>query len=146
VLTGFGILVMGLALTLTLSRSGIACFLLAMLLSGFNVLRRHTSKARFLAGGDIAFCDEPRPLGRVYFLSDRQSADVAFCRIDASDALIELVMHSFLLDIEARELMASHFNQLSRLVAQRIYHRLDYPRRFDMLTDVRNAIVGHCRG
>jgi hypothetical protein len=51
ILTGFGILVMGLALTLTLSRSGIACFLLAMLLSGFNVLRRQTTttKGRLLS-------------------------------------------------------------------------------------------------
>ena len=51
VLTGFGILVMGLALTMTLSRSGIACFLVAMLLSGFNVLRRQTStrKGRLLS-------------------------------------------------------------------------------------------------
>jgi hypothetical protein len=66
--------------------------------------------------------------------------------MDASDALIELVKHSFLLDIEAREMLASHFDQLSRLVAQRIYYRLDYPRRFDMLSEVRNAIAGHCRG
>jgi hypothetical protein len=51
VLTGFGILVMGLALVMTLSRSGISCFLLAMLLSGFNVLRRQTttSKQRWLS-------------------------------------------------------------------------------------------------
>ncbi len=51
VLTGFGILVMGVALTMTLSRSGIACFLVAMLLSGFNVLRRQTStrKGRLLS-------------------------------------------------------------------------------------------------
>jgi hypothetical protein len=107
---------------------------------------QYTSKTRFLAGGDIAFCGEPRPLGRVYFLSDRQSPHVAFDRMDASDALIELVKHSFLLDIEAREMLASHFDQLSRLVAERIYYRLDYPRRFDMLSDVRNAIAGHCRG
>jgi len=51
VLTGFGILVMGLALALTLSRSGIACFLVAMLASGFNVLRRQatTMKGRLLS-------------------------------------------------------------------------------------------------
>ncbi len=46
VLTGFGILVMGFALTLTLSRSGISCFLLAMVLSAFNVLRRQTSTTK----------------------------------------------------------------------------------------------------
>jgi len=51
VLTGFGILVMGLALTITLSRSGITCFLLAMMLSGFNVLRHQTTttKGRLLS-------------------------------------------------------------------------------------------------
>ena len=46
VLTGFAILVMGFALTLTLSRSGISCFLLAMMLSAFHVLRRQTSAAK----------------------------------------------------------------------------------------------------
>jgi O-antigen ligase len=50
VLTGFAILVMGFALTLTLSRSGISCFLLAMMLSAFHVLRRQasTTKGRLL--------------------------------------------------------------------------------------------------
>ena len=51
VLTGFGILVMGFALAMTMSRSGISCFLLAVLLSAFNVLRRQTSttKGRLLS-------------------------------------------------------------------------------------------------
>ena len=50
VLTGFALLVMGFALTLTLSRSGIGCFLLAIVLSAFNVLRRQvsTTKGRLL--------------------------------------------------------------------------------------------------
>jgi O-antigen ligase len=50
VLTGFAILVMGFALTLTLSRSGIGGFLLAMMLSAFHVLRRQqtTAKGRLL--------------------------------------------------------------------------------------------------
>jgi hypothetical protein len=46
VLTGFAILVMGFALTLTLSRSGIGCFLLAMALSAFHVLRRQQTAAK----------------------------------------------------------------------------------------------------
>ena len=37
---------MGFALTLTRSRSGISCFLLAMVLSAFHVLRRQTSAAK----------------------------------------------------------------------------------------------------
>jgi hypothetical protein len=46
VLTGFAILVMAFALALTLSRSGISCLLLAMVLSAFHVLRRQTSTAK----------------------------------------------------------------------------------------------------
>jgi O-antigen ligase len=46
VLTGFAILIMGFALALTLSRSGIGCFLLAMVLSAFNVLRRQAGTTR----------------------------------------------------------------------------------------------------
>jgi O-antigen ligase len=46
VLTGFAILVMGFALTLTLSRSGIGCFLLAVVLSAFNVVRRQQSATK----------------------------------------------------------------------------------------------------
>jgi len=46
VLTGFAILVMGLALTLTLSRSGVSCFLLAMVISAFNALKRQTTATK----------------------------------------------------------------------------------------------------
>ncbi len=46
ILTGFSILVMGLALVMTLSRSGILCFLAALLLSAFQVMRRLRSKGK----------------------------------------------------------------------------------------------------
>ncbi len=46
VLTGVAILVMGFALALTLSRSGISCFLLAMVLPAFHVLPRQQSTAK----------------------------------------------------------------------------------------------------
>ncbi len=46
VLTGFSILVMGLALVMTLSRSGISCFLVALLLSAFQVMRRQATRSR----------------------------------------------------------------------------------------------------
>ena len=106
---------------------------------------QYTSKTRFLAGGDIAFCAEPRPLRRVCFLGSGVAPEPRIERIEASEALLELVRHSFLLDIQAHDLIASHFDQLSRLVAQRVFFRLDYARRFDELAAVRAAIVQHCR-
>lgn len=107
---------------------------------------QYTPKARFLAGGDIAYCGESRSLHRAYFLGGGGAPEIAITRLESSDALLELVRHSFLLDIQAHDIIASHFDQLSRLVARRICYRLDYPRRFDMLPFVRDAVRQHGRG
>ena len=103
----------------------------------------YTSKIRFLAGPDIAFCDQPRPLRRVYFLGDGSAAALFFQPMSAAEALVEWVKHSFLLDIEDRSLLASHFDQVAGLANQPIHFRLDYPRRFKDLPSVRQAIVEH---
>lgn len=102
-----------------------------------------TSKSRFLAGDRIAFCDTPRPLRRVYFLGDGSATAIRFQRLASAEALIELVKHSFLLDIEAQDMLAAHFEELSALASRPIFFRLDYPRRFDDLPSVRQAIVEH---
>ena len=102
-----------------------------------------TSKARFLAGKDIIFCDQPRSLQRVYFLGDGSVPKLIFQRMTAAEAFIEWVKHSFLLDIEEKTLLAGQFDQVTKLARQPIYYRLDYPRCFDQLTQVRQAIVKH---
>ena len=102
-----------------------------------------TSKSRILAGPGIAFCDEARPLRRIYFLGEGKVDAPAIDPLRPAEALIELVKHSFLLDIEARDMLARHFDDLSRLAALPFYFRLDYPRRYDVLPAVREAIVRH---
>jgi hypothetical protein len=102
-----------------------------------------TSKSRFVAGDRIAFCDSQRPLRRVYFLGDGSAPALTIRPMKPADALIELVKHSFLLDIEEQTMLAAHFDELSALAGLPIYHRLDYPRRYEDLTAVRQAIVEH---
>jgi hypothetical protein len=102
-----------------------------------------TSKSRFLAGHDIRFCDQPRPLRRVYFLGHGSATTLRFHRLSAADALVEWVKHSFLLDVEERPRLATHFDQVATLANQPIHYRLDYPRRFEDLARVRKAIVDH---
>lgn len=102
-----------------------------------------TSKARLLAGDRIAFCDEPRVLRRVYFLGDGSAPSITFQPMKPAQALVELVKHSFLLDIEERAMLAAHFDELSALASRPIYYRLDYPRRYEDLAAVRQAIVDH---
>lgn len=102
-----------------------------------------TSKARFLAGPGIAFCDEARPLRRLYFLGDGEVETPTVEPLRPAEALIELVKHSFLLDIEAQEGLARHFDDLARLAVLPVYYWLDYPRRYDTLAVVRETVVRH---
>ncbi|NMQ18988.1 hypothetical protein E4P82_07065 [Candidatus Competibacter phosphatis] len=104
-----------------------------------------TPKSRFLAGDEIRFCDQPRPLRRVYFLGNGKVATLAFQRLSAAEALVEWVKHSFLLDVEEKPRLASHFDQVAKLANQPIHYRLDYPRRFEELAWVRAAIVEQAR-
>ena len=102
-----------------------------------------TSKSRFLAGPDIQFCDQPRPLRRVYFLGDGTADTLVIEPLSASEALMEWVKHSFLLDIEEKSLLEFHFDQTANLANQPIHFRLDYPRRFEELAGVVDKIVNH---
>jgi hypothetical protein len=105
----------------------------------------YTPKARLLAGEDLAFCPQPRPLRRVYFLGDGSASTLTLQRLSASEALVDWVKHSFLLDIDEKPRLASHFDQVAKLANQPIHYRLDYPRRFESLAQVRQAIVEHAQ-
>ena len=102
-----------------------------------------TSKARFLAGNDVVFCDQPRPLRHIYFLGPGAAPQLTFERVKPAEALIELVKHSFLLDIEESDMLAAQFDEFSNLVSQPMCYRLDYPRRYEDLALIRQAIVKH---
>ena len=102
-----------------------------------------TPKSRFVAGEEIRYCDQSRPLRRVYFLGDGNAVAPVFQRLSAAEALVEWVKHSFLLDVEERPRLASHFDQVAALANQPMHYRLDYPRRYENLARVRQAIVEH---
>jgi len=100
-------------------------------------------KPRFSAGNALVFCDVPLPLRRAYFLGDGSALTPRFERMTAADALIEWLKNSFLLDIEEKRGLASHFDRVAKLANRTSHYRLDYPRRFDELGSVRQAIVEH---
>lgn len=103
----------------------------------------YTSKVRVLAGKGMTFCDQPQPLRRVYFLGDGSSASLKIEPVRPPEGLLELIKNSFLLDIEEKQLLAWHFDELVKLAKLPIYYRLDYPRRYEDLPRVREAIARH---
>lgn len=102
-----------------------------------------TPKSRFLAGNEVVFCDTPRLLRAVYFLGEGKTESILFEPVSGRDAMVELVKHSFLLDIEAREMLTHHFGQLVEMVKAPMFFRLDYPRQYDLLPAVREAVIRH---
>ena len=60
-------------------------------------------KSRFLADDEVAHCDVARLLRRMYFLGDGDTDTISIEPVNGRDAMIELVRHSFLLDIEAQK-------------------------------------------
>ena len=103
----------------------------------------YTSKSRFLADESLAHCDEPRVLRCAYLLGDGSATVPTITPVRPSEAMVELVSYSFLLDIEEREALTRHFSQLSRLVSAVKVFRLDYPREYARLPEVREAILDH---
>lgn len=103
----------------------------------------YTPKVRLLAGNALVFCDQPQPLRRIYFLGEGVSKSLIIEAVRPAEALIELVRNSFLLDIEEREMLSWHFDEMVLLAKLPIYYRIDYPRRYECLPCVREAIMRH---
>jgi len=104
---------------------------------------QYTPKARILSGDTLPFCNAARRLRRVYFLGDGNAEELTIQRMRPSEAMIGLVRNSFLLDIEAQEMLSAHFDLLAEMVALPIYYHLDYPRSFAALPSIRQGILEH---
>lgn len=101
------------------------------------------AKARFLSGEDLVFCGTARPLRRVYFLGAGEAERIEIRRMTPAESLVEWVKYSFLLDIEERRAVASHFDRVASLASQPIHYHLDFPRCFARLVQVRDLIIEH---
>jgi hypothetical protein len=103
----------------------------------------YTSKLRFSSNRQMAFCETQCQLHRIYFLGDASASEIQFAMLSHQEAMIELIKHSFLLDVEDREMLKNHFAAVSQLASLPIFFKLDYPRDYSGLENLRQAIVKH---
>jgi len=118
----------------------------AALLSGVDVAAAaapYSAKARYFAGEGLAHRARPLPLRRVYVLGTGRSRGISIEPLPKGEAVIELVRHSFLIDVEAEDLLAAHFSALAAMASRCAFYRLDYPRRFASLAAVRKSVEEH---
>ena len=106
----------------------------------------YTSKSRLLADDEVAHCDVARPMRCVYFLGGGKLDKISIEPISGLDAMIQLVKNCFLLDIEKREMLTHHFNQLTGLAKTPMFFRLEYPREYAALPKVRDEVIRHSTG
>jgi hypothetical protein len=100
----------------------------------------YSSKTRLLAGDPLHYKSEPVALLAAFELKWHDIDEVCIQPLEGAGRHMAWIEHSFLLDIEDPELLARHFDWTYR-IAQRVpSFRLDYPRDYGMLAEVRNAV------
>lgn len=104
---------------------------------------RYTPKGRFRGEDLFPFCAQPAPLRRAYFLGDGTATQVSITPLEPQAAHLAWVKHSFILDVRNRQAMQIHFAQVSRLTQLGISYLLDYPREYDYLPRVEDALLDH---
>lgn len=103
----------------------------------------YTSKARFLAGPQLSFCAKTLPLRRIYLLGPGEATTISFRPAKPAEAMMAMVRNSFLLDIAEHEMLSQHFGDITRIANLPLHYHLDYPRSYEELPRLRQAIARH---
>ncbi|MEL7199676.1 MAG: hypothetical protein AAGL10_15305 [Pseudomonadota bacterium] len=86
--------------------------------------------------GQLRFATADTPLLAIFILGADFSSDLAIHRLDQKGALAAVLPHSFVLDVEDKARLNSHFNRLADLTQRVPCFTLDYERHYAKLPDV----------
>jgi hypothetical protein len=115
-----------------------------VLSSGFREPPRvapYTEKRRVGCADGLAFTRRPLPLHRVYVLDYEESRPIEIAPLSRRQALMEIVAHTFTLDVSDRQRVVAQLDQALALSRQTSIRRLRYPRSLAVLPGVREAIL-----
>jgi hypothetical protein len=101
----------------------------------------YTDKRRVGPDEGLAFCPEPVRLTRIYVLDLEAVERITIAPLSGREAMIAVVGQTFTLDASDTARAARQLDRAHALCRDVAIRRLQYPRRFDVLPDVRAAIV-----
>lgn len=101
----------------------------------------YADKRRIPGGGALRFREQSCPIAAVFLLGDDPGASISVRPLPPAQALIELVHYSFLLDVGNAERHAALMRAAARLASACGVCRLDYPRQYALLPQVRRTIL-----
>jgi hypothetical protein len=102
-----------------------------------------TEKSRVFADMRLRHCDQPTHLRQIYLLGSKEGSGISIERLGCRDAMLNLVQHAFVLDLESKQMRADHFRRLGRLLARVECFQLNYPRRYSALEEVRSTVIAN---
>lgn len=92
-----------------------------------------------------AYCTEPRPLKRIYTIADasegKDKVGIVIEKLSARESFMALVRCAFKLDIKDLDMLKRQFHFLQRVSSRVSVRRLIFPRDFNLLPAVREAIL-----
>lgn len=103
-------------------------------------------KPRLSAGERLPYCDRALPLSRLYLLGEADVDTPAIATLSPSQALIGLIANAFVLDIKNPDVLRRNLSAGARLVREVPMRELDYPRRYEVLDEVVDAVLADVAG
>ena len=97
-------------------------------------------KIPFPASDSLPFCQNTLPLSHIFILGEGRCEAVHIAPIGQAEGIRQLLQQSFILDVEDRVRLRSHFWRLGALAAKTPCFELDYPRAYHQLPLVIAAI------
>lgn len=94
-------------------------------------------------GPDLRHEPHSKKVGAIYLLGESRHAKFSIRRMAPAAALIEIMKHSFFLDIDDRSRLHSHFDALGDFVESVSCFELDFPRDFGELDQTIGGILNH---
>ena len=98
-------------------------------------------KNMIISGTALPYADQACPLGELYILGSGESDNVVIEPLVPASAFCAYMGHSFILDVEDKALLKAHFGRLADLAQSALCFTLDYPRRYEFLPEVSEAII-----
>ena len=102
-------------------------------------------KSRLISGQGMPHQRDPVPLKAIYFLGDGTAGHLQFRKLAPHLGLSYLIQHAFLLNVEDRPRVRAHFERLAALSEVVPTFTFDYPRQYERLQNVIDAVLDHAR-
>ncbi len=95
------------------------------------------------AGPSLPFQETPLPLAALYLLGSREVEKVSVERMKPDLALLALLKHSFILDVDDRQRLKAHFERLAKLSEAILCFTLEYPRDYGVFPELIPTVLNH---